>query len=428
MSYTLADDVECRFRTNGEYNHFFGYYDKSPFDASGTRMLCHRVDFDGRPVEPEDTATVGYWDTSSGEFVPLGETSAFNWQQGSMLQWLPPSFEEAVVYNDRRDGSFVSVVVDVASGDERVLPRPVYAVHPSGEYALSANFERLYYCRRSYGYRGVQNPKWDQPMHEDDGIFRVDLETGAEEQLLSTPELCGIDPKPAFERDHNWLEHMTWNPSGTRFAFFHRWSDGRGAHETRLYTAAADGTDLHRFPDTGFYSHMDWRSDDWLTIWTKVPSLSQQAIDGARERPLLKKLLKPPYRFLVDNLYDSEDGDGNPLTGFVEFEDTTDRFRTLAEGIIREDGHNSWTSDERWMLTDTYADAGGTRQLRIWDDQRERLHELGSFDAPYESTGYRCDLHPRWDRSETRVVVDAVQQGGRQMFVLEPELDQLGGA
>jgi hypothetical protein len=341
-----------------------------------------------------------------------------------MLQWLPPEYEREIVYNDLRDGSFVSVVTNVNTGEERVLSRPVYAVHPSGEFALAANFERFYYCRPGYNYKGVRNPKWDQPMHEDDGIFRVDLRTGESEPILNTPEVCAIDPKPVFERRDNWLEHMQWNPSGTRFAFFHRWDIEDGAHETRLYTAAPDGSDLHSFPDTGFYSHMDWRNDDWFTIWTKRPSLSQQAVDTVRQYPFLKRVLKPPYRFMRNLRSGSSSTAARPHQMFVEFNDRTERHRPLAASVITENGHNNWTVDERWMLTDTYAN-DETRYLRIWDDERETFHEFGTFDAPYGSTEYRCDLHPRWNHSEDQVIVDTAHERKRQIIVLEPDFDWL---
>jgi hypothetical protein len=39
-------------------------------------------------------------------FHPFGETTAWNFQQGSMLQWHPASPEDTVIYNTRQDGVY----------------------------------------------------------------------------------------------------------------------------------------------------------------------------------------------------------------------------------------------------------------------------------------------------------------------------------
>lgn len=421
----MSDAVSIRFETPSTHSHFFGYYDKSPLDATGSRLLCHRADFDGRPITADDTATVGYWDLETERFVALGETAAFNWQQGAMLQWLPPDYESRVLYNDRADNSFVSVLVDTETGTERRFPRPIYAVHPSGEFALAANYERLYHCRPGYNYRGVDRQKWDRPMHEDDGIYRVDLDTGATEQILSTPEVCNVDSKPVFERRDNWLEHMLWNPSGTRFAFFHRWADGNGSHGTRLFTAAPDGSNLYMFPDTEFYSHMGWHTDDRFTIWTTKPSVSQRTVDTVQRSPTLKRLVRPVYRFARDRVLGDRAERALPRQMFVEFRDQSESFSTVGEGVIEENGHNTWSDDGRWMLTDTYADEDATRRLFVWDDKRDRLHTLGTFETEYAGSVYRCDLHPRWNHDDDLIVVDSAHEPNRQMLVLEPDLAAL---
>ena len=50
-------------------------------------------------------------------WTELGQSRAWNWQQGCMLQWLPGSQTE-VIWNDREDGRFVSHVLDVRQPQE----------------------------------------------------------------------------------------------------------------------------------------------------------------------------------------------------------------------------------------------------------------------------------------------------------------------
>ena len=78
--------------TRGPKFHWFGYYDKWQFDASGRYVLGMEVDFEHRSPAPGDTIRVGMVDLEDGgRWTELGRTSAWNWQQGCMLQWVPGS-------------------------------------------------------------------------------------------------------------------------------------------------------------------------------------------------------------------------------------------------------------------------------------------------------------------------------------------------
>ena len=90
--------LEARAVTRPPRHHYFGYYDKSPWDATGRYILGLEVDFNERQQEPSDVATVGMVDLEDDcAWTPLAETRAFNWQQGAMLQWLPSASERRIV-------------------------------------------------------------------------------------------------------------------------------------------------------------------------------------------------------------------------------------------------------------------------------------------------------------------------------------------
>ena len=87
--------------TQGPKHHFFGYFDKFPWDKSGRRLLAQEIDFTARQPRPGEKATLGMIElTENNRFVPLAETDAWCWQQGCMFQWLNDS-ETKVIYNDR---------------------------------------------------------------------------------------------------------------------------------------------------------------------------------------------------------------------------------------------------------------------------------------------------------------------------------------
>ncbi len=451
-----TDLAKIVFQTTGPQSHFFGFYDVSPLDETGRRLLVHRVNFDGRYITKDDKATIGYWDIETGAFTELGVTKAFNWQQGARLQWLPPDYSSRIIYNDREADRFVSVIVDVKSGRRRVIPFPIYAVHPSGEFALGINYERLYFCYKGYCYQGVVNPKWNCAIHEDDGIFRVDLGTGEVDLLVSTRQVADVSPLPEMENGDNWLLHCMWNPSGTRFAFFHRWIDpGQwlydpdvdlkplligGASEageierptaTRLLTASADGTDIYLFPDSKFYSHMGWKSDTEFTVWGRRKDVHTNPLVKAhraghyRESAVLRMALSA-YRWFKKRV---------PIRGrvykalvdsgaFLQMRDCSDRVEVLGKGVLDEDGHESWHPSGRFMLVDTYPNEERYQRLLLYEAGTDQVKELGRFFAPH-TRGYRCDLHPRWDRCGRQIIIDSAHEGGnRQMYVFELELLQ----
>jgi len=61
----IGRNVECsagRAVTRSPRHHFFGYYDKCPWDSTGRYMLALETDFMERPPRPVDTAVVGLID------------------------------------------------------------------------------------------------------------------------------------------------------------------------------------------------------------------------------------------------------------------------------------------------------------------------------------------------------------------------------
>ena len=230
--------------THGPRHHFFGYYDKCPWDATGRYVLALETGFSDRPPGPEDNAAVGMVDPAeSGRWIPLAETVAWNWQQGAMLQWLPADAERLIIYNARQGHRFVSVVRDVQSGATRTLPRLVYAVSRDGRSALTLNFSRLHHCRPGYGYAGLPDPGLDHPAPEEDGIWWMDLETGQSRQIVSLGTVAALDPLPSMGGAKHWFNHLQFNTDDSRFVFLHRWR-GTDIFRTRMFTARPDGSEM----------------------------------------------------------------------------------------------------------------------------------------------------------------------------------------
>ena len=81
--------------TRGPKHHWFSYYDKLEFDPTGRYVLGMEVDFEHRSPGPDDVIKVGMVDLETNDrWIELGETRAWCWQQGCMLQWRPGSETE----------------------------------------------------------------------------------------------------------------------------------------------------------------------------------------------------------------------------------------------------------------------------------------------------------------------------------------------
>ena len=382
MPHDLAYPA-ARAVTRGPRYHFFGYYDKHPWNASGRYMLGLETTFMDRPPTAEDGAIVGLIDLAEGNrWQALDETYAWNWQQGTMLQWLPPECERLIIYN-RRDGDrFVSVIRDIHTGETRVLPRPIYAVSHDGKFALSVNFARLDQTRPGYGYTGLPDPWQDELNPATDGIYWMDLTTGEHRLIISIEQMTHFRPVPAMDGVKHWLNHLQFNPDDSRFIFLHRWYSPEGVgFGTRLFTARPDGSEIYCVAGDVYASHFDWCNSEQILAW-------------ALQQPLGKR--------------------------YYLFTDRSEEVAVVGEGILTVNGHCSYSPDGRWLLTDTYPDddQGMTLILyRLRDGQRV---DIGRFFSPQELyEEIRCDLHPRWSRDGKQVCIDSAHEGSRQMYVID---------
>ena len=419
---TLHDKVDLVFATDGRRSHFFGYYDKSPFSVDERRLLCHAVAFDGRAVLAEDIAEVGFWDIFGGSYTRLGETRAFNWQQGSMLQWLPGSDYSQVIFNDRIDASFVAVIMDVNSGNRRILPTTIYSLTPDGRYALTPRFERLYYCRPGYCYEGIEQPRWNANLPPGDGIVLMDLHDGSQELIVETAALVQNRGLSSMNGATHYVEHIMVNPDGSNCIFFHRWFIENDSVVTRLYACSLDGTNLQLFPDSGYYSHANWVSDDQFIIWGRAIGTYARV---RRSVFATKWFLSPLLRFYRRHYH-------NPLVAKMKRRAALDAFllfsvnneppTPVGADVLVADGHPSiCPGDRRFLLTDTYEDGQNYRHLILYNMDSGEAVELGRFFSPsrFNRTVFRCDLHPRWSPSGRMICIDTIRDGRRQMLVLD---------
>ncbi|HID05742.1 MAG TPA: hypothetical protein EYP10_01195 [Armatimonadetes bacterium] len=375
-------EVPIKRVSNPPKHHFFGYYDKSPWDATGKYMLALEVDFIDHPPTPDDAVTVGIIDLEANcKFEPLAQTFAWCWQQGTMLQWLPSEPDRKIIFNVREGDRFASVIMDIHTGNKRILPRPIYALSPDGKWALSINFARLQITRPGYGYVGLPDP-WHNDMHPaEDGIYLMHMDTGKTELIISLAQIANFNREPRMDGVKHWFNHLLFNPDSTRFIFLHRWHREGGGLFTRMFTADYDGKNIYCLADHDMVSHFDWRDSNHILAWARIHRIGD-------------------FYYL--------------------FTDRSRHYEIVGKDVLTCDGHCSYSPDGRWILTDTYPDEEHKRTLILYNPENNHRIDIGRFYSPPELSGeIRCDLHPRWNRDGTQVCIDSAHEGHRQMYVLD---------
>lgn len=376
--------------TRGPKFHWFGYYDKFQFDPTGRYVLGNQVDFESRSPLPEDKIQVGMVDLEDGDkWIELGETQAWNWQQGCMLQWLPGSTSE-VMWNDREGDHFVCRILDVKTGAKRTLPSPVYTVSPDGRWGLAPDFRRLNDCRPGYGYAGLPDPNRDKLAPEDAGIWKIDMKTGESKLLITFAEIAAVqwEMEGGYGTNaKNWFNHLLFNQDGSRFIFLHRWrAEGEkiSTFHTRMFTAnAADGGDRYIIDPSGMTSHFVWRDPGHVFMFTYHPSHQQR---------------------------------------FYVFKDKTREAEVMGPDVMTVNGHNTYLpgTNNEWVLNDTYPDKANLQHVFLYHVPTGRRVPLADLESkpPYRGE-WRCDTHPRSSRDGHWACVDSAHAGGRQMYLID---------
>jgi hypothetical protein len=373
--------------TRGPRFHWFGYYDKLQFDPTGRFVLSMQVDFEHRSPAADDVIRIGMIDTAAGDaWTELGSSSAWGWQQGCMLQWVPGS-DRLVLWNDRQEGRFVCHVLDVRSRQRRTIASPIYTLSPDARTAVTPDFSRIQDVRPGYGYAGIPDPYGACQAPPDTGIFRVDLRTGQRQLILSLARVLSFGPQlQTMENARHWFNHLLYNTDGSRFVFLHRWRPagaGMNTFHTRMISATPDGHDLHVVDPSGHMSHFIWRDSQHLLGWT---------------RPAGKNW------------------------GFYLLKDKSDQVEQVGAGVMTENGHCTYLPGNQWILNDTYPDRTRREQhVYLYHVPTGRRVPLGSFHSPPAYAGeWRCDTHPRFSPDGTRVTIDSPHAGaGRQVHLID---------
>jgi len=359
-------------KENPKYTGFW-FYDEFQFDKTDRYMLGMTVHFSDREVTADDVGEIGYFDLeNNNQWTKIGETTAWNWQQGCRLQWRPNSDE--IVWNDHSDDKshYVCRVYNFKTKEYRTLPKMIYDISSDGKYALLHDFSRMKHAGTSYA--GVPDPYENLQYTDQIFIEKMDMETGESEKLVHLEQLANIAFPDGYDGKTNlYFFREGWNPSGTRFITFLRNMDSPNRHVSG-WSISAEGSDIRYFFDNP--SHHAWVNDSVLFEGRYFATIKDDGT-GIVNEPLAKV-----------------DANIDPTILPVPYDD--------------------------WILGDTYVLDGLQHVFLFYKPTKlfvplARLKGLGAEDGIF-----RVDIHARCSRDGRKVAFDATFEGlGRQLYLMD---------
>lgn len=365
---------------DADHGSFFGYY--TLISRSQNGQLWHRFPLKLgttiRSTQPIDIML---------DEQPIGSTTAWNWQQGSMLHWYDSN---TVVWNDFDECRKIWVARIYRSGVTESRDFPIYATNATSGLVVCLDFHRLARFRPDYGYF---NLPWRDlpPLSNEDGISIRSFEDGKLLQFIPIQRIINknqnLTESPIFHK----LNHAIISPNGKRVMFLHRWRNQNGIKWSRLFSYEISSDELTFLAHERMISHCCWDGDDAIIGWMR----------------------------------------GNSGDHYYRIDLKTGQSAALGVCELTEDGHPSLSKCGRWLLTDTYPSRDRMSSLIIYDRQLDKSYIIGRFFNPLAYHGERrCDLHPRWSEDGKSISFDSVHEGIRRMYTVkfDPSTLEIGDA
>ena len=355
---------------------FFGYYDKSPQNIKKDFLLFQKSKFktNNKP-DPHQSIEIVLTNQKHNTELVIGESNAYNWQQGTKLQWLS---EYSFIYNifDNATHTYKSRIIDARDGSEtNLINYPIYDCFKE-IYALSLNFDRLAILRPDYGYLNHFKNNIDLNNIENDGVFFINLKTSEINLLISLKQLKDITPLPSMRFAKHKVNHIMISPDGEGFVFMHRWYISGGKRYDRLLFADKNGKNIKVLAD-GMISHYCWSTNNEIIVFFRHKSYGDA--------------------FYVINI--------NTLS-----------INLVSSKLLRlGDGHPSVINDI--MVFDSYPDRSRMKKLYLYNIKNDTLEIIGEFLEPLKYFGQtRCDLHPKFNSDGSSIYIDSVHEGRRMLY------------
>lgn len=397
-SFAAEPEVAVTQLTHGPKHHYFGYIGQcrtSPWNADGRYMLALQVGFQDRMPAAADAADICLLDTQNGYALRVvDQTRGWNPQQGTMFYWNPEHPETQFFFNDRdpKSGKAFTVLFDISADggkgkrvrEYRFEDTPVGngGVAQNGGYFTAINYARMARLRPVTGYPDAWD--WTKGMGApaDDGIFRVDIATGAKTLIVSFAQLKEALRGTVEKLDdrHFFINHTLNNRNNDLIYFFCRADfeqQVNGPRVNAVFTVRPDGSELTRH-QVFIGGHPEW---GWGTQMIGSHG-DQQAIYDVAQKKIVGSL-------------GGKDVFPNP------------------EGDVALSPDGSW-------FVNSHREGEHHHYTFLEMRSRRLVKSPPVFLANWTRGAVRLDPAPTWNRTSDAIVVPGIAKDGtRQMFLLQ---------
>ncbi len=380
MMEAKYNDKMIKITPDDKYHYFFGYYDLQPFDKSGRYHLAHRVAFADRLPEKDDVCEVGVIEIATRRFIKVGETTAWNFQQGAFLNWFS---ENAIIYNAFVNGKLCCIVKTLDGNTQKVISRPIASLSEDKKWGLSINFARVYAFRPGYGYVGAKDEYANENAPERDGVYLVDMQSGESKLLISYARLKTLFSQAPYTDCKLVINHVTFNPSATKFIMLLRNFPANDVNKRTQVLVIDVGGNAKKMTDYQINSHYAWKNDSEFMIWSVL-----------------------------------EEGKG------IYFFNAETGARTWLNNEIldKDDIHCLYSPDKNCFIGDSYPYVDGYRHIYKYDFASGIVENLVQVKHDEPKIGdIRCDLHARFHQNATTISFDTYFGEYREIYQLTLE-------
>ena len=376
--------------TFGPKHHFFGYIGhvkNIPWNGSGRYIVALQTDFQDHMPQVNEPADVILIDCENNYSIEvIAQTRGWNFQQGTMFYWNPDAPDTQIFFNDRdeKTNKVFTVLYDIAKR-KRVreyryedTPFGNSGVAQKGGYFLGLNYGRLARLRLVTGYRGAYDWTLGEKFPADDGLFKVDIDTGEKQLLVSYRQIRDtlLEDHPEVEKDALFINHTLSNRENSRIYFYARSGydtgnktinvpmmvrpDGSGLVEQKVFIGG--------HPEWGDGSQMFGSVDDFVVLYDADKQSVVRKIGDSSifPKPGADIALSPDGRWLVSG-YNLKNVNGYAFyrlgDGASVLTEPMDQ-SGFTDGELRIDGSPCWNRDGTRVLFPSLTE-DGTRQLFV---------------------------------------------------------------
>lgn len=383
-------------------NFFFGYYDKDPMNKKLDKTLAHEVNFIIREPTKNDKVKIGYINNNNNLYFQLSETSSWNFQQGSMLQWID---NENIIFNDCDNKKYFSKILNINNKKVVIETKfPIYSISKDKKIYATIDFSKLNAVRKGYGYNQIQYKKNDQVL-KICKISNSDIIVDIREKDLKEFII------PIYR--NYWIDHVLF--SDYDFVFLLRHSNSKNDLYTKLMYFNFSKKKIYQVLDTGMAGHGSWLNNDEFIIWARESVIAKKIKSHLLFKKYIKKYFNTLNKFFINNIIRKNIyGDK-----FLIFNKKTMKICEFKNNIPYHlgGGHFTFTKNKKFMLSDTYPDKKNLSTLFQYNLKTKKNLILKKINTlpQIKDTNFRCDLHPRIIKDK-KIIIDSTHEGFRGIY------------